>query len=180
MLRDLTVLELRLVATHPDGHGGLAFIGQYPNAYTLFMFALSCVLGAAIAQELMTGVLATATYGYLMGVWLFTVLVILAWPLLAFRKPLADLKECTLLLSSAQATRHHRAAEREALGKTSVHERMPRQMPLVRFPTLPRCLQRPKSSLCFLSVAAHCCPFQRRRSFPLLPLALHSYRSRNC
>lgn len=117
MLRDLAALELRLVATHPDGHGGLAFIGQYPNAYTLFVFALSCVLGAEIARELMTGDLATATYGYLMGVWLFIVLIILAWPLLTFRKPLADLKERTLLISSAQATRHHRAAEREFLGK---------------------------------------------------------------
>jgi hypothetical protein len=117
MLRDLAALELRLVATHPDGHGGLAFIGQYPNAYTLFVFAVSCVLGATIAQELMAGDLATATYGYVMGVWLLIVLAILAWPLLAFLKPLADLKELTLLVSSAQATRHHRAAERELLGK---------------------------------------------------------------
>jgi hypothetical protein len=38
LLRELASLELRLVATHPDGHGGLAFIGQYPNAYTTFVF----------------------------------------------------------------------------------------------------------------------------------------------
>jgi hypothetical protein len=117
MLRDLAVLELRLVATHPDGHGGLAFISQYPNAYASFVFAVSCVLGAAIAQELIAGELTTATYGYLMGVWLLIVLMLLAWPLLAFRKPLADLKERTLLACSSQATRHHRAAERELLGK---------------------------------------------------------------
>jgi hypothetical protein len=52
-----------------------------------------------------------------MGGWLLIVLIILAWPLLAFRKSLADLKERTLFICSAQATRHHRAAERELLGK---------------------------------------------------------------
>jgi hypothetical protein len=41
LLRDLSRLELRLVATHPDGAGGLAFIGQYPNAFAAFVFALS-------------------------------------------------------------------------------------------------------------------------------------------
>jgi hypothetical protein len=51
LLRDLATLELRLVATHPDGHGGLAFIGQYPNAYATFVFAVSCVLGAAVARD---------------------------------------------------------------------------------------------------------------------------------
>ena len=117
LLHDLAALELRLVATHPDGQGGLAFIGQYPNVYATFVFALSCVLGAALAQELIAGDLAPATYGYVMGGWLLIVLMLLAWPLLAFRKPLADLKERTLLACSAQATRHHRAAERELLGK---------------------------------------------------------------
>ena len=117
LLQDLAALELRLVATHPDGHGGLAFIGYYPNAYVTFIFALSCVLGAALAQEFVAGDLAAATYGYFMGGWLLIVLIILAWPLLAFRKSLADLKERTLFICSAQATRHHRAAERELLGK---------------------------------------------------------------
>jgi hypothetical protein len=116
LLQDLAALELRLVATHPDGQGGLAFIGQYLNAYTTFIFALSCVLGAALAQEFIAGDLAPATYGFVMASWLLVVLVLLDWPLLAFRKPLADLKERTLIACSAQATRHHRAAERELLG----------------------------------------------------------------
>jgi hypothetical protein len=117
LLSELAALELRLVATHPDGHGGLAFIGQYPNAYATFVFAVSCVLGAAIAQELLSADLARATYGYVMVGWLLIVFMLFAWPLLAFRKPLTDLKERTLLACGAQATQHHRAAERELLGK---------------------------------------------------------------
>jgi hypothetical protein len=116
LLRDFAGLELRLVATHPDGHGGLAFIGRYPNAYTRFVFALSCVLGAAVAHALMDGSLSTAAYGYVLGAWWLIVMALFAYPLLAFRKPLGILREQTLLRCSAQATRHHRAAERELLG----------------------------------------------------------------
>ncbi|MEN8132825.1 MAG: hypothetical protein ABFS45_22115 [Pseudomonadota bacterium] len=117
LLRELASLELRLVATHPDSHGGLAFIGQYPNAYATFVFAVSCVLGAALAHELLAGDLAPATYGYVMGAWLLMILALFAYPLFAFRKPLTELKERTQLACSAQATRHLRAAEREILGR---------------------------------------------------------------
>jgi len=117
LLNDLAKLELNLVATHPDGHAGLAFIGEYPNAYTMFVFAMSSVLGASLAKELLANGLATTTYGYVMAGWLLIVLMLFSWPLLSFRKPLTDLKERTLLAFSALATRHLRAAERELLGK---------------------------------------------------------------
>jgi hypothetical protein len=116
LLHDLARLELRLVATHPDGAGGLAFIGQYPNAFAAFVFALSCVLGAAIARTLLQGGLTPATYGQLMAAWLVIVMILFGGPLLAFTKPLRQLKEATLLAASAVATRHERAVERALLG----------------------------------------------------------------
>jgi hypothetical protein len=116
LLRDLARLELRLVATHPDGAGGLAFIGQYPNAFAAFVFALSCVLGAAIAHTLLRGELTTAAYGQLMAAWLVIVIILFGLPLLAFSGPLRRLKEVTILAASAVASRHERAAERELLG----------------------------------------------------------------
>lgn len=117
LLRNLAALDLRLVATHPDGYGGLAFVGKYPNSYTTFVFAVSCVIGAAIAEEFISGGLAPATYGYIMGGWLLIVFAVLAAPLQAFSAPLSELQEKTLLTCSAQATRHHRAAERQLLGQ---------------------------------------------------------------
>ena len=117
LLRDLAALDLRLVATHPDGHGGLAFLGQYPNAYAMFVFAVSCVLGAVVANELMNATLTTTTYGMLMTGWLVVILVLFAIPLLAFNKPLGRLKEKTLLAYSTNSTRHYRASERELLGR---------------------------------------------------------------
>ena len=119
LLRDLARLDLRLVATHPDGAGGLAFIGQYPNAFAAFVFALSCVLGAAIAQHLLRGGLSAATYGQLMCAWLVVVVILFGAPLLAFSGPLRRLKEATLLVAGAVATRHERAAERELLGRNT-------------------------------------------------------------
>lgn len=116
LLRDLAALELRLVATHPDGHGGLAFLGKYPNAYTMFVFAMSCMVGGGLAQALPGGEISPTTYGYVMGGWLLFVLLLFAYSLSAFSKPLKTLKEQTLLACSAQATRYHRAAERALLG----------------------------------------------------------------
>lgn len=117
LLRALARLELRLVSTHPDGYGGLGFVGRYPNAYASFVFALSCVAGAALAESLTNSGMTATTYGYVMVAWLAIVFALLAFPLQAFSKTLANLKEQTLLASSAQATRHHRAAERALLGR---------------------------------------------------------------
>ena len=117
LLRDLARLELRLVATHPDGAGGLAFIGQYPNAFTAFVFALSCVLGAAIAHTLLHSGLSAAAYGQLMAAWLVVVMILFGAPLLAFSAPLRRLKETTLLTAASVATGRERAVERELLGK---------------------------------------------------------------
>ena len=50
LLRDIAACELRLVATHPDRCGGIAFIGQYPKSYVLFVFALSSVVVGQRAQ----------------------------------------------------------------------------------------------------------------------------------
>jgi hypothetical protein len=117
LLRDLARLELRLVATHPDGAGGLAFIGQYPNAFAAFVFALSCVLGAAIARTLLQGGLTTAAYGQLMAAWLIIVMILFGASLAAFTKPLRQLKEATLLAAGSVATRHERAVERQLLAR---------------------------------------------------------------
>jgi hypothetical protein len=116
LLREFAGLELRLVATHPDGLGGLGFVGQYPNAYATFVFAISCVIAGVLAQDLLAGELSTAVYGSVMGAWLAVVLALFSFPLAAFTPPLAELKQRTLLLSGAQATRFHRMSERKVLG----------------------------------------------------------------
>lgn len=116
LLYALSREKLQLVVTHPDGKAGLAFVGRYPNAYALFIFGMSCVVGAILAHLLQNGELPIATYGYVMAAWLFIVLALFAIPLLAFSMPLSALKQNALAVSGAQATRALRQAERKLLG----------------------------------------------------------------
>lgn len=117
LLRRLAGLELRLVSTHPDGNGGIGFVGQVPNAYSLFVFGVSCLVGASLAHHALHQQLAATTVSSVMGGWLVIVFGLLAFPLTAFSKPLARLKKETLSATGAQATQFHRASERKSLGR---------------------------------------------------------------
>jgi len=44
-LEALNEAKQSLLVTHPDGHGGLGFVGQYPNAFATFVFAVSGQFG---------------------------------------------------------------------------------------------------------------------------------------
>ena len=116
LLRDVARLPLRLVATHPDGYGGLAFIGGYPNAFASFVFATTCVVAAEALQAMLHGKLAASAFPYAMGVWLLLMVLLFAVPLAAFSGPLKQLKQRTLLAMGSAATRHERALERQLLG----------------------------------------------------------------
>jgi hypothetical protein len=115
LLRDVARLELRLVATHPDGYGGLGFIGEYPNAFAAFVFGMTCVVAAEALQAMLHGRLAASAFPYAMGVWVIVVVLLFAFPLAAFAAPLKRLKQATLLALSAAATRHERTQERQVL-----------------------------------------------------------------
>ena len=118
LLRSIAALELRLTATHPDGAGGIGFVGGFPNAYTLFVLALSCNLGAAIAEHLTAETITTTTYTAVMIAWLVITNGLLALPALFFTQPLDDLKQRTLYAARAQATRHQIAAEHGVIGES--------------------------------------------------------------
>src|SRR5262249_16093594 len=116
-LRRLARLELRLVSTHPDGKGGLAFLGDYPNAYVLFVFGLSRGVAAAVAKHMMQARISATTLTTIMAAWLLIVIAFFAYPLSAFSRPLAALKDKSLRTLAARATVQQRAAERKALGE---------------------------------------------------------------
>lgn len=117
LLRRIARLDLRLVAAHPDGKGGLAFLAQYPNAYAWFVFGMSSAIAAAIAKNLLQDTLSMTTFSMVMSGWLAIVILFFAYPLSAFTPPLARLKEEGLALLGAQATRYHRAVERKSIGR---------------------------------------------------------------
>jgi hypothetical protein len=96
LLRKIARLELRLVATHPDGKGGLGFLAQYPNAYMFFVFGMSSLIAAALAKNLIQDSISMAAFSTVMAGWLAVVIVVFALPLSAFSPPLARLKQRAL------------------------------------------------------------------------------------
>lgn len=118
LLRSIAGLDLRLSVTHPDGAGGIAFVGEFPNAYTLFVFALSCNLGAAIAEHFHAQTITTTIFTAVMIAWLLITNGLLSLPALFFTKPLSDLKQETLEAAQAQATRRQLAEEHGVMGKS--------------------------------------------------------------
>jgi hypothetical protein len=110
-------LEFRLVATHPDGKGGLGFLAEYPNAYSMFVFGLSSGMAITVVRHVFDENISSTTFGAIITAWLAIVFVFFAFPLLAFSKPLAELKSKSAQVLGAQATRYHRAAERALIGR---------------------------------------------------------------
>lgn len=118
LLKSLAGLDLRLTVTHPDGSGGLAFVGGFPNAYMLFVFALSCNLGAGVAERLIQDTINTTSFTALMVGWLLITNGLLALPALYFTVPLGELKTRTLERAQALSTRVELARENEVLSGT--------------------------------------------------------------
>ena len=92
LLWRIAALKLRLVATHPDGKGGLAFLADYPNAYSMFVFGMSSGLAITVVRHVFEANISSVTFGYIITGWLAIVFAFFAFPLLAFSKPLAELK----------------------------------------------------------------------------------------
>ncbi len=117
LLWRIAALELRLVVTHPDGKGGLAFLAEYPNAYSMFVFGMSSALAITVVRHVFEANISSVTFGYIITAWLAIVFAFFAFPLLAFSQPLAKLRERSVEVFGAQATRCHRAAERALIGR---------------------------------------------------------------
>ncbi len=117
LLRRVARLEMRLVATHPDGAGGLGFLGQHPNVFSALVFALAVSVAGAVAQALKADLLSLEAYGWLLSAWVGLTVALFAAPLWAFRQPLDDLRRRTRFAAAAQLTRNYRAQEREIFGR---------------------------------------------------------------
>ena len=117
LLRDLAGLELRLVATHPDGYGGLGFIGAYPNAFAAFVFAMTSVVAAEAVQAMLHGQLAHAGVPLRHGGVAVRRRGAVRLAAGGLQAAVEQLKQATLLACSAAATRSERASERQVLGR---------------------------------------------------------------
>jgi hypothetical protein len=111
MLRDIAGCDLRLVATHADRCGGIAFIGQYPKTYLMFVFALTSVVAAGVLKNVVHAGASLMSFKFaLFGMVLFLCLAFVV-PLLAFAPVLKLLKRQGLSRYAALVSQHNLAFE---------------------------------------------------------------------
>lgn len=111
LLRDISRLRLRLVATHPDRCAGLGFLELFPVTFTLLAFALSCVSASVVLQEMQYAAMTPQRAAALFAVWLLTIIGFIVGPLLVFVPRLARLREHALLQYGRLSCMHNRAFE---------------------------------------------------------------------
>ncbi len=116
LLADLARCDLRLVATHPDRCGGLAFIGQYPKTYVLFVFAESTVVAATVLKLIVFSGASLLSFKFaLLGMIVFFAIAFVL-PLTVFAPVLVKLKRQGLAHYGALASRHNLAFEAKWVG----------------------------------------------------------------
>jgi hypothetical protein len=112
-LRDLSRLNLNLVATHPDRAGGLGFLGGAHVTLAIFAFALSCVLSAYVAFQVYFEAVPIDTFKILFVVYLVLMELICLGPLLIFAPLLARTRRAGLRDYSILADTYNRAFHRK-------------------------------------------------------------------
>ena len=106
----------------------------------MFVFGMSAGMAITVVGRVLEANISSVTFGYIITGWLAIVFAFFAFPLLAFSKPLSELKEKSAEVLGAQATRYHRAAER------SPRRPQPRRRRRQRKPQLPRLRIRRRNS----------------------------------
>jgi len=119
LLLGIARLRLELTPLHPDRSAGLGFLSMYPSIFSGFVFALSCVVAAAMIKDLGLEAHTAETVWLGLAGWLGIVLVLFLGPLLVFAGPLYEARQRGLLEYGRLATQHHLTFHRKWVGGTS-------------------------------------------------------------
>jgi hypothetical protein len=111
----VSLLDLQLVAAHPDGAAGLRFIGYSLRAFCLVGAALGAIAAGAVANRVLHDGADLIEYRYLIGGVAVVAVVLCAAPLLAFTHKLLDVWRRGVHEYSALASEFGRRFELEWL-----------------------------------------------------------------
>jgi hypothetical protein len=122
-LWQVSKLDLLLTPTHPDGAGGLGFLGKGSIAFGVIVFALSSVVSAAIASRILFGGATLEEFQVIYATAILLVLIIFAAPLIVFAPKLIRLKHDGLLRYGTLASQYTQAFDSKwAIGMNPVEE----------------------------------------------------------
>jgi hypothetical protein len=92
-LWQVSKLDLFLTPTHPDGAGGLGFVGKGSIPFGFIMFALSSVVSAAIASRIIFSGARLEEFEATYATLILLLLIVFAAPLMVFAPKLYRLKQ---------------------------------------------------------------------------------------
>lgn len=118
-LRKVSKLDLLLTPTHPDGAGGLGFLGKGLIPFGVILFALSAVVSSAIASRILFGGGKLEDYQWSYVALFVIVMVIFAGPMLIFVPKLLALKQRGLMEYGTFGSRYTQAFHRKWIEETA-------------------------------------------------------------
>lgn len=92
LLFKISRMRLRLVATHPDHAGGLAFVSVGQRRFAVLVFAISSLISASIAQEIIFGGAHLRAFEPELTAFFFVCVLVVMGPLLVFTPQMIQAK----------------------------------------------------------------------------------------
>lgn len=86
-------LHLKLIPTHPDKTGGLAFLGDTQTRFAILLFAMSAAVSASIANLCIYAGKDPLEFKFTILIYLVTTVMVVLLPLYVYAGHLVDLKE---------------------------------------------------------------------------------------
>jgi len=105
-LWQVSKLDLLLTPTHPDGSGGLGFLGKGSIPFGVILFALSSVVSAAIASRILFNGATLEEFELTYATLILLLLVVFSLPLILFAPKLIRLKQTGSLQYGTLASRY--------------------------------------------------------------------------
>jgi hypothetical protein len=92
LLFQISRLRLRLIATHPDHAGGLAFVSVGQRRFAVLIFATSALVSASIAEEILFGGASLRTFEPELTAFFIVCILVVMGPLIVFTPHLIQAK----------------------------------------------------------------------------------------
>lgn len=117
LLYRISRLPLQLAPLHADHAAGLGFLAIYPGIYSGLVFALSCVVAAAMVKDLAIQQYSQNVVWLAIALWLAFNLALFIGPLLVFVYPLYARREQALIEYGRLANQHNLAFHQKWIGE---------------------------------------------------------------
>jgi hypothetical protein len=122
LMRRIGRLELCLVPTHPDRAGGLGFLATFPGALAPVVFAISAVVAARLAHEVVYHDVTVRSMQLQMGLFVVAAVALFLLPALPLVGPLARTKRRALREYGALVAQHDRLVHERWIEGREVRE----------------------------------------------------------